>query len=257
MIRVFCFHYNNPELLSVQYKALRRYFQRGLCNIQLDVVIDAPNNVIRDVMEGPAGECYGTENVHFVPQHLHNNHSSNPSMRNCVSVNWAYQAFAVPWLQNSSNAYVLLLDGDCFPIDYVNPSTFIANYHIVSRKQTRGAIEYCWIGFVAIASSCPDVETLRFDLLPGLDSGGRTSEFLRVHPTLRVRWVDDYELRIGDLGGNFDNDIALFDTIASGHSPEILDGVFYHMRSVASNWRRTSNHIVSDRLSHIRKILCI
>ena len=252
-ICIICFHVNNKDLMFLQNYALKKYLTDE--NIVYNVVIDAIEN---DTMKNAAENVYDKNRIFFVPQNLHNERGHNASARNCTSVNWAFQNIAVSFLKENENSYVLLLDGDCFPIKNISLSSLCENNCITSLKQQRylnGKNEaptvYCWIGFVIVSSKSPFFHTLDFSLAPGLDAGGMTSKYLsEIQPS--VKWIEFRYLNLSDFDGIFDADIALLYETQTQNvrvGPEFLANAFYHMRSMTCNWKNISAEIVAKRIT--------
>lgn len=180
-----------------------------------------------------------------VPQHIHD--VQNPSECYASTLNWALHDYA------SKNNYeiIVLMHCDIFPICDVTISDIINNNIVASTPEYRlingKGINYFYPAFTIVNTKLlKDPKELDFSLLPGLDVGGKTKEFIEKYPE-SYKFIPNYQAAyflatlngIGHLAEYFKADLEI--TREAGLSSGWLaGGGFYHFMA-GSQWNKNDN----------------
>lgn len=213
-IRILTFHYNKPDFLELQRRALDAFMQEQ--DYELIAFNDAPEEKMAASIHAMC-ETLGIRCVRFeqewhssnplnhrlwghlqnstIRSHLNFRGSSfldvvkQPSVRHCHVIQYALDHFGY----NHSDI-VIILDGDMFPIRPIDVRSLMTNAHIVGTFKyiAEQDVGYFWVPFIAMnMPAMPDKERLRFhtDRIGNyiFDSGAHSYHYLRDHLTLETK----------------------------------------------------------------------
>jgi hypothetical protein len=221
-VKIFTFTFNRPDILQYQIDSFNKYIED---DFEFHVVYDTRDN---EYLESFQKIC---EENNIILHHHISKPGNTPSFYNSDAIQWTYDNLIK---SDKEDFIAMILDHDIFLIDNFNISDFMNGYDISGLPQTRGSVEYVWVGLILFKKS--SLENLKFDFYPQvvdgqmLDSGGGTHKLLRnknirFKPT-NVEYPNDYK------GINF-NDPS---NSNGGYAMELhADKKFLHFRN-ACNW---------------------
>jgi hypothetical protein len=178
-----------------------------------------------------------------VPQNIHR--IQNPSEGYASTLNWAIHEYAL----NNGHEIVVLIHTDVFPICDVSIHDIIGNNIVASTSEFRivdgKGITYLYPALTMVNMMLlSNVRELDFGLTNGLDTGGKTKDFILNHPQ-SVKFLNNHQasymqaiLKGQPLAEYFsaDIDICRQHGLSAGW---VADGLYHYM--AGSQWNAGEN----------------
>lgn len=175
-ITIFSFAVNDKFPIDIAYRQFKKYLKDDFEYVLFN---DADN----PEMERSINTITANNNIKCVkvPQSIHKIH--NPSASYAETLNWAVHEYAV----KNNHETIVLMHTDLFPICEVSISDIIANYTVASTVEFRvmdgKGFNYLYPALTMVNMKLlQNPQELNFDLLPGVDVGGKTKEFIEKYP---------------------------------------------------------------------------
>lgn len=197
-ILVLSAHTNDPNMLELQSKAIRKYFK---FDHDFVVGIDIPPsdskwNLFEDIEFEHFQKIAVQNHIKLleIPQEIHRNRSlifpfgkpsnSKPNFAMRCADSFQFMLGIVPWEGYST---ILFLDADMLPVTQIHEIPTSGSIYVAGIKQIRKnhlkEVEYLWPGLVWINTRCPMRNLLSFDLISRLaiktDVGGESSSWIK------------------------------------------------------------------------------
>jgi len=213
-------HFARPDFIRVQHHYFRTFLKENHTVVVVNDAIEEPsyrNGFRADIRDAIRREAASLGLVHVaVPAALHEPDSGylgpattvigtlNAAHRCAIAVQYAYTEIVRKW-----PGYVLLLDGDMWPVAPASVRELLGENHIAGSKQQRatptaGTIYYMWNGLVAFnMATFPVAAQAEFNFYLGkvegimTDVGGQNFYFFEKHAskTVKVRWTQFYRTK--------------------------------------------------------------
>lgn len=230
---VFSFSVNDKFPIPIAYRQYKKYmkeeFEYILFNDADNPQMEANINVITS---------YNNIKCIRVPQNIHKIH--NPSASYAETLNWSIHEYAI----NNNCEIVILSHTDIFPICDIIISNIINNNIIASTAEFRlvngKGIHYLYPAFTIVNMGLlKNPKELDFSLSPGLDTGGKTKDFVEKNQQL-VKFLPNYQaeymaaiLSSDPISKYFEEDIKICRKhgISAGW---VSEGFFHYM--AGSQW---------------------
>jgi len=185
-IDIFSFAVNDKFPIDIACRQFKKYlkedFEYILFNDANDPEMEKNINIITS--------CNNIKCVR-VPQNIHK--VNNPSGSYAETLNWAVHEYAV----KNNHEIIVLMHTDLFPICDISISDIIGNYTVASTIEFR-VIEGKVFNYLYPALTMVNMKLLQnpselnFDLLPGVDVGGKTKEFIEKYPQT-VKFLSNHQ----------------------------------------------------------------
>ena len=172
-VSIFSFAVNDKFPIDIMYRQYIKYLKDDFEFVLFNDAFTANmENSINTICS------YNKINCVRVPQHIHS--TDNPSLEYAASLNWAIHEYAI----KNNCEIVVIVHTDVFPICDVNVSTILGDNIVASTTEFRiingQAITYMYPAFTVInMTKLNNVNELDFGLIPGLDVGGKTANFIK------------------------------------------------------------------------------
>lgn len=234
-VSIFSFAHNTKFPIGIVYRQFKKYlkddFEYILFNDANDLQTEADINT--------ETSCNNIKCVR-IPQHIHKIH--NPSESYAETLNWALHEHA------AKNDYelIVLMHTDIFPICDVSIVEIIGNYTVASTVEFRiidgKGINYLYPALTIInIKNLKDPNEINFDLLPGLDVGGKTKEFIEKYPE-SVKFLANYQaeymkaiLHDQPIAEYFEEDIRICRAAGLSAGWVAANGLYHYMAGSAWN----------------------
>lgn len=233
-ISFFSFAVNTLFPLDITHRQFKKFmkedFEFILFNDAYDPVMEKNINTIASYNKIPCVR---------VPQNIHG--VRNPSECYASTLNWALREYAV----DNNCEIIVLMHSDIFPICDVSISNIIGNDIIASTPEFRllngKGVNYFYPAFTIVNMKLlKNVNELDFSLMPGLDVGGKTKEFIEKYPD-SYKFIPNHQAAyfLATLNGTeslaqyFKKDLEI--TKAVGLSSGWIAEGFYHYMA-GSQW---------------------
>jgi len=186
-ISFFSFACNTNFPLDIMYRQFQKYmkedFEFTLFN---DAYIPQMEKDINTICEFNKIPCVR------VPQSVHK--VQNPSVSYAETLNWAVWEYAV----KNNCEIVVLMHSDVFPICDVNVSDILGDAIVASTPEFRivngKGVNYFYPALTAINMiKLTNPKELNFLPCPGLDTGGRTQEFIKKYPN-DIKYIPNHQI---------------------------------------------------------------
>lgn len=198
-ISIFSFAVNDKFPIDIQYRQFAKYVEDDFDFILFnDADVDKNENDINTICSYNNIKCVR------VPQEIHK--VQNPSEGYAATLNWAVKEYAT----NNSLEIIVLCHADIFPINKVSISKILENNMIASTMEYRvindKTVNYLYPAFTIIDMKQlgKKVEMLDFGLDVGLDTGGRTGQFVEDNNGV-VKYIGNQPINEGIIK-QFDSD---------------------------------------------------
>lgn len=175
-VSIFSFAVNDKFPIDIMHRQFKKYmkeeFEFILFNDAMDAQMEQNINTIAS---------YNNIKCVRVPQNIHT--IQNPSEGYAATLNWATHVYAP---QNNCDI-IVLIHTDVFPICDVNVSEILGEHTVAATTEFRIrngiGVTYLYPALTMInMKRLNNVHELNFGLEPGLDTGGRTREFIQKYP---------------------------------------------------------------------------
>src|SRR5574343_297433 len=186
-ISFFSFAVNDRFPLDIMYRQFKKYmkedFDFTLFNDAYDPKMEENINIITK---------FNKINCVRVPQQVHR--VQNPSESYSESLNWAVWDYAV----NHNCEIIVLMHSDIFPICDVTISGILGDSIVASTPEFRivngKGINYFYPAFTIInMKRLTNPKELDFRPCPGLDTGGRTKDFIAKYPN-DIKFIPNHQI---------------------------------------------------------------
>lgn len=161
---IICITYNNPALLPLQWKLIKKNIEDPYHFLVADNSSDPKS---RDAI---AEFCLKNK-ILYIP--LPPNPFKNSSQSHAVALNWLVKNYILL----RKPAYFGFIDHDIFPIEAFSPAAYLSKQGVYGLYQERPPYWYLWAGFCFFNYKGFDISL--FDFMPGtvngvnLDTGGK------------------------------------------------------------------------------------
>lgn len=240
-ISIFSFAVNDKFPLDIMHRQFKKYMKEDfdfvLFNDAYDPKMEIAINTVASYNNIPCVR---------VPQRIHG--VQNPSECYASTLNWAVQEYAVA----NNCEIIVLMHSDVFPICDVTISNIIGNNIVASTPEFRllngKGINYFYPAFTIVNMKLlKNTNDLDFSLLPGLDVGGKTKEFIEKYPD-SYRFIPNHQAayflatlnETESLAQYFKKDLEI--TRAAGLSSGWLADGFYHYMA-GSQWNSNDHSL--------------
>lgn len=240
-ISFFSFACNTNFPLDIMYRQFQKYmkepFEFILFNDAFDPKMEKDVNTIATCNKIPCVR---------VPQSIHKVH--NPSACYAATLNWALHEYA----PKHNCEIVVLMHCDVFPICDVSISDILGDSVVASTPEFRlidgKGINYFYPAFTVVNMKLlKNVKELDFSLLPGMDVGGKTKEFIEKYPN-SYKFIPNHQAAYflatldgkGSLAEYFKADLEI--TRETGLSSGWIAAGFYHYLC-GSGWNKNQSSI--------------
>jgi hypothetical protein len=234
------YSFNRPDFIEIQNKTFKQFLKDDYTFV---VFNDAPQeetaNQITETCNRLNLPCIRIpQSIHDEPylQRWPGENYHHPSVRNSNVVQ-----FSLNTLGFDHEGIVALIDSDMFLIKDFCIQDFLNNSNFAGVPQSRGHINYIWIGLVFLnMQTLPDKKTINFNCGKidgiGVDVGGQTYHYFKNHPEITPRLIDnqhypaDYilsETTHEHVNFLFSHDCTNFEFL--------LNNSFFHYRG-GTNW---------------------
>ena len=253
---VFSFHCNRADFVRLQGRALQKWMQDAYRWV---VINDAQTPAVRAAID-EAAHSFGAESVHTPPGLSHGDASKVVGH----IMTWAVQTVAC---QRFSDALLLLLEGDMFPVAAFSPHAFLEGHHIAGTLQSRlhpqthdVVARWLWVGLMLIdLRDIPNRHLIDLNVatVQGVpcDTGGAMDAYFLATPHVKAR-LFSHTSHIEQRGPLAE---CLPEPARHGYLDsfkiEIFEQAFLHYGS-ASNWllkqaigQTNLDHLPSDDLT--------
>lgn len=237
-VSFFSFAVNDKFPIDIMYRQFIKYvkddFDFVLFNDAFDSQMEKNINLIAS---------YNKINCVRVPQNIHT--VQNPSECYASVLNWAVRNYAI----NNNCEIVVLMHSDVFPICEVNILNILGDSIVASTPEYRlidgKGINYFYPAFTIInMKKLINPQELDFGLAPGLDTGGRTKEFIENHPH-EIKFIPNHQISYFVRTLNENESLAKYFgedlEISRGHglsSGWIAEGFYHYM--AGSQWNASN-----------------
>jgi len=186
-ISIFSFAVNDKFPLDIMYRQFKKFlkedFEFILFNDAYDPEMEKSINTVTS---------YNNIKCVRVPQNIHV--VQNPSDSYAHTLNWAVRDYA----KNNDCEIIVLMHSDVFPICDTSISNIIGNSIAASTMEYRlvdgGGINYFYPAFTIVNMKLlEDVNELDFSPCPGLDTGGKTKDFVTNHAN-SVKFIVNHQI---------------------------------------------------------------
>lgn len=174
-ISFFSFAVNDKFPIDIMHRQFKKYIKEDF-----DFILF--NDAYENDMEQNINLITSSNNIKCVrvPQRIHQSKNINPSQCYANVLNWATHEYAV---QNNCEI-IVLIHSDIFPICNVSILDIIGENIVASTTEYRllnnQSITYFYPAFTIInMNKLKDPNELNFDLDDGLDTGGKTKDFIK------------------------------------------------------------------------------
>jgi len=240
MIHIYSIQYNRPEFIYLQKKSFEKFIKDFKFTV-IDNSVDI--NISKEIKE-----ICNNNNLKVIE--TENKFDSRQNGLHLFSHEVGINCFLNELKNNHSiNDIVVLLDHDVFLIsDLSKILNKIINHSILTIKQTREHVYYCWPGLTIFnLNKCPNINEISFDgckLLNGewsnidgahTDTGGHSYFYLKKY---------EKDIKFLDISENF---VETVEGIKDNH-------IFYHFYD-GSQWSKYSNDIWNNKFEKIKNIL--
>lgn len=232
-ISIFSFAANDKFPIDIMYRQYKKYIKENFDFILFNDAGDAQ-------MENNINSITNYNNIKTVrvPQNIHKIY--NPSECYANTLNWAIHDYAV---KNNSDI-VILVHSDVFPICEISILDILGDNTIASVTEFRiingKGVNYLYPALTIVnMKQLKNVTELNFGLSSGLDTGGRTREFIEAHPN-EVKFMANHQtsyflgtLNKEPIADYFKDDLV----ICRAHGLNagwIADGFYHYM--AGSQW---------------------
>lgn len=242
-VSIFSFAVNNKFPINIAHRQFKKYLKDDFEYILFNDAYDPQ-------MEKDISTETSCNNIRCVrvPQNIHKVH--NPSESYAETLNWALHDYAV----NNNHEIIVLMHTDVFPICNVSILDIIGNYTIASTVEFRimdgKGVNYLYPTLTMInMKNLKDPNELNFDLLPGLDAGGKTKEFIKKYPEA-VKFLGNHQadymmaiLHDQPIAEYFREDIKIC-RAAGISSSWCASGIMHYM--AGSQWNAGENSLFAE-----------
>lgn len=187
-ISIFSFAVNDKFPIDIMHRQYSKHIKE---NFEFILFNDAYDSVMENNIK--LITSYNNINCVRVPQTIHKH--QNPSESYAETLNWTI------WDYVSNNNYdiIVLVHLDVFPIDNVSILDIIGEKSVASvtefRKIDDNRIIYFYPAFTIINKNLiTNIRELDFGLSTGLDTGGKTKEFINKNEN-SVKFISHYQVR--------------------------------------------------------------
>lgn len=175
-VSIFSFAVNDKFPIDIAYRQFKKYLKDDFEYILFNDANDPQ-------MEININTITSSNNIKCVRvlQSIHKIH--NPSESYAETLNWAVHEYAV----KNNHEIIVLMHTDLFPICDISISDIIGEYSVASTVEFRmmngKGFNYLYPALTMVNMKLlPNPQELNFNLLPGLDVGGKTKEFIEKYP---------------------------------------------------------------------------
>jgi hypothetical protein len=236
-ITFFSFTVNNNFPIDIMYRQFKKYMKEDFDFILFNDAFNTKDEV--DI--NTVASCNNINCVR-VPQSIHPN--QNPSGGYAETLNWALHEYT----KDKDFDIIVLMHSDIFPICQTSISEILGNYVVASTTEFRKigdvGVTYLYPAFTIInmkALKQIGIKELDFGLAPGVDTGGKTKDFVAKYPDsvkLLPNHQASYFLRTlnenESLAQYFKEDLEI--TRAAGLSSGwICEGIYHYMAGTQWN----------------------
>jgi hypothetical protein len=164
ILDIICIAYNNPQLIPLQHRLIKKYVKGGFNYTIADNSADA--NARAAIKKYCSGNGVG---YIALPENPY--HTGSPS--HGIAINWMLKNY----IPVKRAAVVGFIDHDIFPVDIFDIKALLQNQPFYGLLQQRDKIWYLWPGFCFFRSGKVDFTKMNF--IPGkingtaVDTGGR------------------------------------------------------------------------------------
>lgn len=282
-VRFLTFHYNKPELISLQHQAFKKFIQD---DYELIVFNDAKTSDMEALIKAECEKC-GIRCVRYEQEW----HGSNPltdqvlkwqqdpavvrlpyffafsreeiaqqaSVRHCHVIQYALEQFGY-----DHDDIVAIVDGDLLPIRPVSIKQLMQGTSIVATMKPEVDVPYFWVTFIAMdMPNLPNKRelTLSLDCINGVmhDSGAHSYFYIKSHPEVKYKGFPvliSYEVKglstaiLKKYGFNEEECELIHAVAESGEDIDFqIEGRFLHFRGSHNEWRmQRKQAIITDFL---------
>lgn len=271
-VRLLTFHFNKPELISLQHRAFQKFMQD---DYELIVFNDAKTGELEAAIKMECDKC-GIKCVRY-EQEWHSLNALNDqvlkwqqdptvvkmpyffafsreeiaqqaSVRHCHVIQYALEGFGY-----EHDDIVAIVDGDLFPVRPISLRHMMQNTPIVASMKPEVDINYFWVTFIAMdMRKLPDKRELTLSLgcVNGVmhDSGAYSYFYIKSHPEVRYKGFSvinsaqvnalDSETLKNQYGFNAEECELIRLVTQNGEDVDFqIEGHFLHMRGSHNEWR--------------------
>jgi hypothetical protein len=210
-VRLLTFHFNKPELISLQHRAFKKFMQD---DYELIVFNDAKTSELEAAIKAECERC-GIKCVRY-EQEWHGLNAltdqvlkyqqdpsvvkmpyffassreeiaQQPSVRHCHVIQYALEGFGY-----EHDDIVAIVDGDLFPMRPISLRQMMQNTPIVASMKPEVDVPYFWVTFIAMdMPKLPDKRELTLSLgcINGVmhDSGAQSYFYIKSHPEVHYK----------------------------------------------------------------------
>lgn len=252
----------NPTFIELQYKSINKFVKSNE-SIEFIVFNDAKSwpdiSNFNDInIKSKIVEMCNNLNIQCIniPNESHKQ-EFNSSQRHADSMN-----FITQYIINNKDTY-FILDNDMFFVDNYNLKD-LELYNIAYVEQIRivknKIYKYPWPNLFYINTKVtPNLELLQWDLMDGIDTGGKAGGWLLTLDKTKIKKIDILVSCMWDvtnIPNNINNNIKLFlkndpRNVNGKYFSELLDSRILHYRG-GSNWMLNSRKLHNN----LTKLLC-
>ncbi len=236
--------FNRPDFIEIQDKTFKKFLKD---NYTFVIFNDAPqeevSNQITETCKRLNLPCIKIpQAIHDAPylQRWPGEDYHHPCVR-CANV----VQFSLDTLGFDHDGIVMIIDSDMFLVKKFCVQEFLGDFDIAGVPQGRQHIEYIWNGLVCFnMQTLPDKKTINFNCGKvdgiGVDVGGQTYHYLKSHPKVMVKWIDNqfYPPNFNVSETTNENVKFLFSHDCSNFE-FLLKNSFFHYRG-GGNWNNQS-----------------
>lgn len=182
-VRIYSIHYNRPDFVKWQYDSFKHHM---IDSFALVIVNNARDEILRQEIKKASAdlglECIET---HY-DDILEGKHHAN-----CFNYIWKNCAV------RNSNEYIIMLDGDCFPVSKMNVNDFMKDSILAGPYQQRNRKYHYLTPTIIIADidNLTDANTIDWegigvmenDVEVRLDTGGGLYNYYLKHPEIKAK----------------------------------------------------------------------
>jgi hypothetical protein len=252
-ISIFSFAVNDKFPIDIVHRQYAKYMKENFEFILFNDAFDSN-------MEQNINTIASHNNIKCVrvPQNIHS--IQNPSLEYAATINWAVHNYAC----NNNCEIIGIVHTDVFPICDVYVSSILGENIIASTTEFRiineKAITYLYPALTFVnMTRLKNVHELDFGVSPGLDVGGKTSEFIKNNAGL-VKLLPNHQtdyflatLQNGDKYFDYfkdDLDICKSHGLSAGW---ISEGFYHYM--AGSQWNAHNRHFADGHLKRMKLFL--
>lgn len=197
-VLIFTYSYNRPDFIEIQEKTFRKFlrddYEFVVFNDAVDPLLKAK---IEQTCEKLQIRCIEIpQEIHPMPylERFEGESWNHPCVRNANVVQYSLNNVGF-----FHDGIVALFDSDLFLVRDFSIVDFMDGYHLSGLEQVRSKnnkrINYLWVGLSFIdMKNLPDANTLSYNCGKiddiNVDVGGYTHYYLRTHPDVKIRWLN-------------------------------------------------------------------